>query len=198
MNCLFDSDIEDNISVDAAAKAVGNMARSQGGRPFRCLLPSEADGQKNSADDYVVRHGAEALVERLEEAEIEGWPLPAFHCWTRTENSSGATHHRSSSGITAALADVLDIQTVHLTCCALASKVRVKHSELLASIDDIRAGTSGEGFLGSAEDLEGHDDLDSNWEVPGSAAPRGLTTVLSADPGVGKSLFSYSLAYAKA
>ena len=194
--CLFDSDIEDNISVDAAAKAVGNMARSQGGRPFRCLLPSETDGQKNGADDYVVRHGAEALVERLEEAEIEGWPLPASLLDKDGELKRSYTPSEFKR-VTAALADVQDIQTVDLTCRALASKVRVKHSELLASIDDIRAGTSGEGFLGSAEDLEGDDDLDSNWEGP-YLLPREETIVLSADPGVGKSLFSYSLAYAKA
>jgi len=50
---LFDSDIEDNISVDDAAKDIGNWTRKRGARPHRCTLPSEPDGQKNGADDLI-------------------------------------------------------------------------------------------------------------------------------------------------
>jgi hypothetical protein len=39
---LFDSDIEDNISVDEAAADIGNWTRKRGARPFRCLLPGES------------------------------------------------------------------------------------------------------------------------------------------------------------
>lgn len=43
---LFDSDIEDNISVDDAATDIGNWTRKRGARPHRCTLPSEPDGKK--------------------------------------------------------------------------------------------------------------------------------------------------------
>ena len=55
---LFDSDIEDNISVDDAATDIGNWTRKRGARPHRCTLPSEPNGGKNGADDFLVRHGA--------------------------------------------------------------------------------------------------------------------------------------------
>ena len=58
---LFDSDIEDNISVDDAATDIGNWTRKRGARPHRCTLPSEPNGSKNGADDFVVRHGAKAM-----------------------------------------------------------------------------------------------------------------------------------------
>ena len=48
---LFDSDIEDNISVDDAATDIGNWTRKRGARPHRCTLPSEPDSSKNGADD---------------------------------------------------------------------------------------------------------------------------------------------------
>ncbi|NCG16529.1 MAG: DUF3854 domain-containing protein [Synechococcales cyanobacterium H12SWP_bin.12] len=74
---LFDSDIEDNISVDKAAKDIGNWTRKRGARPHRCTLPSEPNGPKNGADDFLIRHGAQALDDLLEAADIEGWPLPS-------------------------------------------------------------------------------------------------------------------------
>jgi hypothetical protein len=52
---LFDSDIEDNISVDDAATDIGNWTRKRGARPHRCTLPSEPNGGKNGADDFLVR-----------------------------------------------------------------------------------------------------------------------------------------------
>jgi hypothetical protein len=54
---LFDSDIEDNISVDDAAKDIGNWTHKRGARPHRCTLPGEPNGTKNDADDFLVRHG---------------------------------------------------------------------------------------------------------------------------------------------
>ncbi|CAE21096.1 conserved hypothetical protein [Prochlorococcus marinus str. MIT 9313] len=63
---LFDSDIEDNISVNQAATDIGNWTRKLGAKPHRCTLPFEHDGSKNGADDFLVRHGADVLQERLE------------------------------------------------------------------------------------------------------------------------------------
>lgn len=69
---LFDSDIEDNVSVDEAAAEIANWTRQRGAKPYRCTLPGEPDGRKNGADDFLVRHGAAALEEHLETSEIEG------------------------------------------------------------------------------------------------------------------------------
>ena len=69
--------------------------------------------------------------------------------------------------------------------------------KLLADIDDCRAGTTENGFLGSAEDLEGDDDIDSSWVIP-FLLPKEETIVISADQGTGKSLFCYSIAHAVA
>ena len=193
---LFDSDIEDNISVDDAATDIGNWTRKRGARPHRCTLPSEPNGGKNGADDFLVRHGAQALEDLLEEAEVEGWPLPSSllqHNGDLKRSYTPAERKR----LLKALAEVSDVETVDATCSVLATKLRIKMSQLLADIDDVRAGTTENGFLGSAEDLEGDDDLDQNWIVP-YLLPRAETIVLSADPGVGKSLLCYSLAHASA
>lgn len=193
---LFDSDIEDNPSVSDAATAIGNWTRQSGAKPHRCQLPSEPDGAKNGADDFVVRHGAQALLDLLDAAEVEGWPLPASlltHDGELKRSYTPAERKR----LMKALAEINDVQTVDDTCRALAGKLRIPHSQLLADIDDTRAGTTENGFLGGEEELEGDDDLDQNWIVP-YLLPRGETIVLSADPGVGKTLFCYSLAYASA
>lgn len=193
---LFDSDIEDNISVDDAAADIGNWTRKRGARPHRCLLPSDSNGDKNGADDFLARYGADALIERLEASEIEGWPLPASllqHDGELKRSYTPAERKR----LTAALAEISDVETVDTTCRVLATKLRIPFSQLLADIDDARSGTTGDGFLGGEEELEGDDDLDQNWVVP-YLLPKGETIVLSADPGVGKSLLCYSLAYASA
>ena len=49
---------ESFIVVDDAAKDIGNWTRKRGARPHRCTLPSEPNGSKNGADDFLVRHGA--------------------------------------------------------------------------------------------------------------------------------------------
>jgi hypothetical protein len=193
---LFDSDIDDNISVDEAAGDIGNWTRQRGARPYRCTLPSEPDGRKNGADDFLVRHGAAALEEQLEAAEIEGWPLPSpllTHDGELKRSYTPAERKR----LIKALAEISDVETIDTTCRVLATKLRIPFTQLLADIDDARSGTTGEGFLGGEEELEGDDDLDQNWVVP-YLLPRGETIVLSADPGVGKSLLCYSLAYASA
>jgi hypothetical protein len=193
---LFDSDIDDNISVDEAAKEIGNWTRSRGAMPYRCTLPSEPDGSKNGADDFLVRHGAAALEELLEAAEIEGWPLPApllTHDGELKRSYTPAERKR----LVKALAEVNDIDTVDSTCRVLATKLRIPFSQLLADIDDARSGTTEQGFLGTANDLDGDDDIDSSWLVP-YLLPKGETIVISADPGTGKSLLCYSIAHAVA
>ena len=193
---LFDSDIEDNISVDDAATDIGNWTRKRGARPHRCTLPSEPDGSKNGADDFLARHGAQSLEDLLEAAEIEGWPLPApllEHDGDLKRTYTPAERKR----LVRALADVSDIQTVDDTCRVLATKLRIPFPQLLADIDDCRSGTEGDGFLATEEDLDGDDDIDSSWRIP-YLLPKGETIVISGDPGVSKSLFCYSIAHAVA
>ena len=193
---LFDSDIEDNISVDEAAADIANWTRKRGARPYRCTLPGEPDGAKNGADDFLVRHGASALLEHLETAEIEGWPLPA-PLLTHDGDLKRSYTPSERKRLVKALADVSDVQTVDDTCRILATKLRIPFSQLLADIDDARAGTTGDGFLSTEEDLDGDDDIDSSWVVP-YLLPKGETVVISGDPGVSKSLLCYSIAHAVA
>lgn len=188
--CLFDSDIEDNISVDAAAKAVGNMARSQGGRPFRCLLPSETDGQKNGADDYVVRHGAEALVERLEEAEIEGWPLPASLLDKDGElkRSYGPTEEKR---LLKAAAQITDAFALDKLIRSLYRRLGLSKAELLALIEDVRDGIGDRGLFFDPAELD-TPDIDNRWIVPGILA-YGEAIILSGLGGTSKTFFAYGI-----
>ena len=193
---LFDSDIEDNISVDDAATDIGNWTRRRGARPHRCTLPNEPDGSKNGADDFLVRYGAQPLEDLLEAAEVQGWPLPSSllrhdgelkSCYTPAERKR----------LVKALAEVPDVQTVDDTCRVLATKLRIPFGHLLADIDDCRSGTEGDGFLATEEDLDGDDDIDSSWVIP-YLLPKGETIVISGDPGVSKSLLCYSIGHAVA
>ncbi len=193
---LFDSDIEDNISVDEAAADIANWTRQRGAKPCRCTLPSEEDGSKNGADDFLVRHGAQALEDLLQASEVEGWPLPAS-LLTHEADLKRSYTPAERKRLVKALAQINDVETVDSTCRVLSTKLRIPFSQLLADIDDCRAGTTENGFLGSAEDLEGDDDIDSSWVIP-FLLPKEETIVISADPGTGKSLFCYSIAHAVA
>ncbi|WP_155724518.1 DUF3854 domain-containing protein, partial [Prochlorococcus marinus] len=193
---LFDSDIENNISVDQAATDIGNWTRKLGAKPHRGTLPSEPDGSKNGADDFLVRHGGSALEDLLDSAEIEGWPLPAA-LLTHNGDLKKIYTPGELKRLTRSLAEVGDVKTIDSTCQVLATKLRIPFDQLLADIDDCRAGTTEYGFLGRAEDLEGDDDIDSSWVMP-YLLPKEETIVISADPGTGKSLLCYSIAHAVA
>jgi len=196
LTILFDSDIEDNISVDQAATDIGNWTRKLGAKPHRCTLPFEPDGSKNGADDFLVRHGGSALEDLLNSAEIEGWPLPAA-LLTHDGDLKRIYTPAERKRLTRSLAEVGDVETIDSTCRVLANKLRIPFSQLLAEIDDCRAGITEDGFLGRAEDLEGDDDIDSSWVIP-YLLPKEETIVISADPGTGKSLLCYSIAHAVA
>lgn len=193
---LFDSDIEDKPSVSLAAADIGNWTRQRGAKPHRCVMPNEPDGSKNGADDFLVRHGTEAMENLLETAEIEGWPLPSALLTQKGELKHSYTPSERKR-IMKSLAQISDVQVVDDTCRVLATKLRIPFSQLLTDIDDCRSGTSETGFLGTAEDLEGEDDIDSSWVIP-FLLPKGETIVISADPGTGKSLLCYSIAHAVA
>ena len=187
---LFDSDIADNRSVAAAAKAIANWSRGRGARPLRCLLPSEPSGDKNGADDFLVRHGAEALIDRLHASKIIGYPLPA-----PLLTPEGDIRHDydplEEEEVIAALAEIADINTLDACIRRLSRKLHRKYDELLALVDDVREGDSDRGFLSSDDELDSVD-LDSRWLVP-DFLPRGEVIVIAADSGVGKSLLTYDL-----
>ena len=57
----FDSDIVDKIPVQLALARRAYELTKLGAYPYLVLLPNEIDGSKNGLDDFVVRHGIEAL-----------------------------------------------------------------------------------------------------------------------------------------
>jgi len=57
----FDSDITGRPQVQAALYARALYLKEQGNQPMLLLLPNESDGSKNGLDDFLVRHGADAL-----------------------------------------------------------------------------------------------------------------------------------------
>jgi len=187
---LFDSDIADNRSVSQAAKAIANWSRGRGARPHRCLLPGEPDGRKNGADDFLVRHGAPSLIERLHASKIIGYPLPA-----PLLTPEGDIRHDydplEEVEVIAALAEITDLNTLDACIRRVSRKLHRKYDELLALVDDARDGDTDRGFLSSDDELESVD-LDSRWLVP-DFLPRSEVIVLAADSGVGKSLLVYDL-----
>lgn len=192
---LFDSDAASNRGVAAAAKEIGAWARRHGGRPYRVNLPSEPDGRKNGADDLIQRHGAAALLDRLEQAEPIGWPLPdpLLNKEGDIRSDYDPTEERE---VIEALALVTDPRVMESVTRRLSQKCGRRQSEWLALVEDQRSGAADHGFLCTDEELEGSD-IDSRWIVP-DLLPRGEVTLLTADAGVGKSLLGYELAHALA
>ena len=187
---LFDSDIADNRSVSEAAKFIANWARKCGAFPHKVALPNEPDGQKNGADDFLVRHGAAQLIERLLSPKVIGWPLPAPLLTSEGDLRSDydATEEQE---LIEHLSKITDIQLMDSTLRRVSRKIGRKYDELLALVEDNRAGDEDRGFLCSDEDLE-QSDIDSKWIVP-DVLPRGELIVIAADSGAGKSLLTYDL-----
>ena len=187
---LFDSDIADNRSVSKAAKAIGNWSRGRGASPSRVNLPNEANGDKNGADDFLVRHGADQLVERLLTAKIIGYPLPS----PLLTDDGDIRHDLDPTEIEEAInavSLVSDVNVLDQVVRRLSQKLRRKYDELLALVDDARSGNDDLGFLCSDDDLK-QSDVDSKWIVP-DVLPRGELVVFAADSGAGKSLLVYDL-----
>ncbi|MGP1385167.1 MAG: phage/plasmid primase, P4 family [Thainema sp.] len=79
VNQCFDSDIIEKIGVQTALAKRAYELTKLGASPYLVLLPNETDGDKNGLDDFIVRHGVEALKALAEaakptsfKAEIEG------------------------------------------------------------------------------------------------------------------------------
>ncbi|MBE9226264.1 DUF3854 domain-containing protein [Phormidium sp. LEGE 05292] len=61
VNQCFDSDIVEKIPVQLALAKRAYYLSEQGAVPYFVLLPNEIDGSKNGLDDFIVRHGIDAL-----------------------------------------------------------------------------------------------------------------------------------------
>jgi hypothetical protein len=194
---LFDSDISDNNNVYRAAKMLRAWAQQRGARPHEVLLPNEPDGSKNGPDDYLERHGAEALVQLLQSAEPTGWPLsgPMLTPEGELRNDYSPSEQKR---LIKELGQIQDITVRDTTIRSLASRLRWKFSEIIAAIEDTAEGDSmDDNFFIGADQFEDSGNIDSRWIVP-NLLPRGEVIVLTALSGLGKSLLVYELLYAVA
>lgn len=66
----FDSDINSKWQVQNALIKLANEIKKRGGKPFLILLPTEANGDKNGIDDFIVAHGAAAFKKLIEQFKI--------------------------------------------------------------------------------------------------------------------------------
>lgn len=66
----FDSDIVGKWQVQGALIKLANEINKRGGNPFLILLPTEANGDKNGIDDFIVRHGINAFKKLIEQFKI--------------------------------------------------------------------------------------------------------------------------------
>jgi Domain of unknown function (DUF3854)/AAA domain len=187
---LFDSDIDDNISVDEAAGDIGNWTRQRGARPYRCTLPSESDGRKNGADDFLVRHGAAALEEQLEAAEIEGWPLPSpllTHDGELKRSYTPAEEKR----LIRAIVLVTDPFAVDKLVRAVHRRLGMSKAELLGKIENERDGLSERGLFFDPSELD-TPDIHGRWILPGVLA-RGEVIIISGLGGTSKTFLAYGI-----
>ena len=190
---LFDSDIEDNISVDDAATDIGNWTRKRGAKPHRCTLPSEPNGAKNGADDFLVRHGTVALQEHLDAAEIEGWPLPAPLLDSKGELKRSYSPSEEQR-LFSLCADLQDHRMIDALCRKLCRRLGMTRNEMVNRIEDVRDGVSERGLFGDISELDAPD-IDSRWIFPGILL-KGEVIILSGLSGTGKTLLAYSMASA--
>ena len=70
---VFDSDIISKVEVLDALKSLSEFLKGKEAKIFIVLLPTELNGEKNGADDFLKRHGDQAFSELVRIAR------PAFH-----------------------------------------------------------------------------------------------------------------------
>lgn len=66
----FDSDILTNEMVQKALCELASQLYSRKAKPFLVVLPTEPDGTKNGIDDFIVKHGSEALKRIIEHYKL--------------------------------------------------------------------------------------------------------------------------------
>jgi len=94
----FDSDVVDKSGVRLAEARLAEVLTNEGATVRVMRLPSESDGKKNGADDYLVRHGADEFRRLMDEAkDAELPPSPSAMDWARM---FVAEQHTIKQGIT--------------------------------------------------------------------------------------------------
>lgn len=92
----FDSDVTTKESVRDALMGLCHWLISQEARPKIILLPTEIDGSKNGADDFLMRHGAEAFSAMVRIARPCGdWSTKAYCKQFTWEPEPRPTHHKA-------------------------------------------------------------------------------------------------------
>jgi|GEM_PF-5228223 len=69
---VFDSDIHINNKVQEAMFQLAELVCRRGATPKVVALPCELDGRKNGVDDFLARHGANALQRLIGTAQVAG------------------------------------------------------------------------------------------------------------------------------
>ena len=130
------------------------------------LHPSKrARRQKNGADDFLVRHGAQALEDLLEAAEVEGWPLPSSLLQHNGELKRSYTPAEETH-LVKALADINDIQIIDDTCRVLATKFRIHSVSFWLTSTTAGPGTTENGFLVRRRSSKATTTSTRSWIVP--------------------------------
>ena len=150
----------------------------------------EPNGEKNGADDFLVRHGADKLIFRLEQSKVIGYPLPAPLLTDDGDIRHDLDPTETEEAINAA-ALISDIGVLDTVTRRLCRKIGRKYDELVIQIEEARAEEEDSGFLVTGDKLN-QPNVDSRWVIP-ELLPRGEVTVLAADPDIGKSLLGYDL-----
>ena len=142
---LFDSDIVDNRSVAKAAKFIANWARGRGAAPHKVLLPNEPDGRKNGADDFLVRHGVDQLILRLEKPKVIGFPLLSPLLTEDGDIRHDLDPPETGEAISAA-AQISDVSVLDAVTRRLCKKLGRKYDELVIQIEEAATKTMTRGF----------------------------------------------------
>ena len=69
---VFDSDIHTNSNVQEAMFQLAELVCWRKATPKVVALPCELDGRKNGVDDFLFRHGADALQRLIDIAKVAG------------------------------------------------------------------------------------------------------------------------------
>ena len=138
---LFDSDIADNSSSPMPPSSSPTGPEGEAQRPTRCRCPMNRMVSKNGADDFLVRHGAPMLIERLLSPKVIGWPLPA-PLLTNDGDLRSDYDATEEQELIEHLSKITDIQLMDSTLRRVSKKIGRKYDELLALVEDCRSGTT--------------------------------------------------------
>lgn len=186
---LFDSDLIYNHGVSDAANSIDQWVRTRGGLPYRCLLPMEDGGRKNGADDYLVRYGAESLVNLLRVySEPSGWPLPAS-LLTKEGDLKRRYTPREAKLVVQFTADQANQDTRQRMIQAIAAPTKQSVEQIVQQVMNIRLGIKDLGPILPGERIA---EEEGEWLWDGIIR-EGTSNLIIAEPKVGKSALMVQL-----